>query len=119
MVFRASSIPPAGPIMVLHRLSLVLLSLFLSHPQRPLCIAAPQSNRTGFTVEYTLATANSPDCEPSLVDNFPVRVQYRTIIGAGDGGQSSISVSEWMDSMSPNMPGIVVYKEYNIQLGNI
>ena len=54
-----------------------------------------ETNTTGFTVEYTLIIANSPDCEPSLVDNYPVRVQYREIIG-GDGGQ-------WMDS--PNMPG--------------
>ena len=30
-------------------------------------------------VEYTLVMANSPDCEPSLSDDFPVRVQYRTI----------------------------------------
>ena len=64
----------------------------------------PQSNMTGFTVEYTLITANSPDCEPSLIDNFPVRVQYRTIIGSGDGGQSNNGVNEWMDS--PNTPGI-------------
>ena len=48
----------------------------------------------GFRVEYTLITANSPDCELSLVDNFPVRVQYRTTIGnGGEGG-----LSEWMDS---------------------
>ena len=65
---------------------------------------ATQSSRTtGFTVEYTLITANSPDCEPYLVDSFPVRVQYRTIIGSDDGGQSNNSVSEWMDS--PNMSG--------------
>lgn len=66
-------------------------------------IQAPlQSNTTGFTVEYTLITANSPDCEPSLVNNFPVRVQYRAIIG-GEGEASSASISEWVDS--PNTPG--------------
>ena len=59
-------------------------------------------NTTGFTVEYTLITVNSPDCEPSLVDSFPVRVQYRTI-SDGDGELSNTSVSEWMDP--PNIPG--------------
>jgi hypothetical protein len=73
---------------------------------QPLCVAAERQQTpqtTGFTVEYTLIVANSPDCERSLVDNFPVRVQYRTIITGGDGGTNN-NVSEWMDS--PNMPGI-------------
>ena len=77
----------------------VLLSALLRWPlnlQR-LCVAEGQT--TGLTVQYTLITANSPDCEPSLVDNFPVQVQYRTIITGGDGE----SVSQWMDS--PRMPG--------------
>ena len=56
------------------------------------------SNTTrGFLVEYTLITANSPDCEPSLVDNFPVRVQYRLITPEDDS-----TVTEWTDS--PNTP---------------
>ena len=61
-------------------------------------------NTTGFTVDYALITANSPDCEPSLVDNFPVRVQYRTI-SDGDGGLSNIGVSEWTDSPNNILPG--------------
>ena len=82
---------------------LVLLSVLLPN-LLPLCTAGGQrAPQTGFTVDYTLTTVNSPDCESSLVDNFPVRVQYRTIIGADDGGQSNTSVSEWMDS--PNTPG--------------
>ena len=57
----------------------------------------------GFTVQYTLMTANSPDCEPSLVDDYPVRVQYRKLVsGDGDRGQNN-SGSEWMDST--HMPG--------------
>ena len=104
---------PAIPIM---RLSLILLSAFslylppLSEAGRTLSEdhrsyrtarnsqADPEAPRSAFTFKYTLITANSPDCEPSLVDNFPVRVQYRTISGSDGRG-----VSEWMDS--PNMPG--------------
>ena len=57
----------------------------------------------GFTVQYTLVTANSPDCEPSLVDDYPVRVQYKTLV-SGDGGRGqNNSGSEWMDST--HMPG--------------
>ena len=61
----------------------------------------PQRSATdmtrGFSVEYTLITANSPDCEPSLVDNFPVRVQYRkTRPGNSDG--STNSPEEWTGS---------------------
>ena len=53
--------------------------------------------------KYTLTTANSPDCERSLVgDNSPVRMQYRTI-SVSDGEKSNTSVSEWMDF--PNMSG--------------
>ena len=33
-----------------------------------------ESLQTAITIEYIVITANSPDCEPSLVDNFPVRV---------------------------------------------
>ena len=66
---------------------------------------ASEKPHSGYTVEYTLVTANSPDCERSLVDEFPVRLQYRTIISGGDGGQSiNNSVSEWMDSPK-NMSG--------------
>ena len=73
---------------------------------QPLCVAegqpTPWPQTTGLTVQYTLIIANSPDCQPSLVDNFPVRVQYRTILTGGDGER----VSEWMDSpTSPRMPG--------------
>ena len=60
------------------------------------------SNTTrGFLVEYTLMTANSPDCEPSLVDNFPVRVQYRLITPAEVNLDGS-TVTEWR--YSPNTP---------------
>ena len=88
----------------------ILLSALLRWPLnlQPLCVAegqqTPRPERTGFTVQYTLIIANSPDCEPSPVDNFPVRVQYRTIVTGGDGGQNNNSVSEWMDST--NMPGM-------------
>ena len=37
----------------------------------------PIPQRRGFLIEYTLITANSPDCEPSLADSYSVRVQYR------------------------------------------
>ena len=75
---------------------------------RPLCVAGgqPTPQTTSLTVEYTLIIANSPDCELSLVDNFPVRVQYRTIMTGGDGGRNN-SVSQWMDS--PRMPGTYMY----------
>ena len=101
-------------------LRLCIFILLISNLQSP-CEAAETrrnvganhqaKNTAGFTVEYTLITANSPDCDPSLIDNFPLRVQYRTIIGSGDGGQSNSSVIEWMDS--PNMPGKQqIYREY-------
>ena len=62
----------------------------------------------GFRVEYTLVTANSPDCEFSLVDDFPVRVQYRLIrqrseTSNGADSQSS-TVTEWMDPLC--MPSV-------------
>ena len=54
----------------------------------------------GFRVEYTLVSANSPDCEFSLVDNFPVRVQYRLIQETSNGTDSqSSTVTEWMDPL--------------------
>ena len=86
--------------------------------QQSLCEATETSSQNhdvgadhGFIVEYTLITANSPDCVASLVDKFPVRVQYRTIIG-DDGGQSNTSVSEWMDS--PNLPGMAPFTPTNL-----
>jgi hypothetical protein len=87
--------------LALRPLTVLLLQWLLN--LRPLCVAAETPQTTGFTVEYTLIIANSPDCERSLVDSFPVRVQYRTIMTGGDGGKNN-SVSQWMDS--PNMPGI-------------
>ena len=54
-----------------------------SQPQPP--------SSDGFTVEYTLITVNSPDCESSPVDKFPVRVQYRDASPDGTPG-------EWRDS---------------------
>ena len=108
---------PASPEMGVHRFLFILLSVFSLHVQ-PLSEATDTmseehrssrsargssrqwSNTTGFILEYTLTIANSPDCEPSLVDNFPVRVQYRTIVSGSDG---DTSVSEWTDS--PNVPG--------------
>ena len=90
----------------------ILLSVLPQWPlnHQPLCVAegqpTPWPQTTGLTVQYTLTLANSPDCELSLVDNFPVRVQYRTIVTGGDGGQNNSGVSEWRDS--PNMPGIHV-----------
>ena len=86
----------------------VLLSALLRWPLnlQPLCVAGgqptPWPQTTGLRVQYTLIIANSPDCEPSLVDSFPVRVQYRTIMTGGDGGQNN-NVSQWMDS--PRIPG--------------
>ena len=64
------------------------------------------ANMTGFIATYTLITVNSPDCEPSLIDDFPIRVQYR-MISNGDGEQNNISISEWMGSTSPKAPGII------------
>ena len=91
-------------------LALAILLSVLRWPLnlQPLCVAGgqPTPQTTGLTVQYTLIIANSPDCELSLVDNFPVRVQYRTIIIGGDGE----SVSQWMDS--PRMPGSYMYLHY-------
>ena len=88
----------------------VLLSALLRWPLnlQPLCVAEeqPTPETTGFTIQYTMIIANSPDCEPSLVDNFPVRIQYRTIMTGGDGGQNNSRIREWMDS--PNMPGMAL-----------
>ena len=52
----------------------------------------------GSRVEYTMVTATSPDCEFSLVDNFPVRVQYRLIQETSNGADSQSS-TEWMDPL--------------------
>lgn len=80
--------------------------------------SAPESNpclnsdtTRGFRVEYTLITANSPDCESSLVDNFPVRVQYR-MIQRSEGSDDQIDgvdqfqpSSKWTDSIcTPSYP---------------
>ena len=74
------------------------------------------ANMTGFIVTYTLITVNSPDCEPSLIDDFPIRVQYR-MISNGDGEQSNTSISEWMGSSSPKAPGrcIIYYYKPSLQ----
>ena len=103
----AGSCIPDDPIM---RAGLVLAVLLSTLPRWPLnlqrlCVAEeqPTPQTTGLTVQYTMIIANSPDCERSLVDNFPVIVQYRTIMTGGDGGQNN-SVSQWMDSPS-RMPG--------------
>ena len=54
----------------------------------------------GFRVEYTLVTANSPDCEYSLGDNFPVRVQYRLIHQRSETSNGAAStVTKWMDPL--------------------
>ena len=67
----------------------------------------------GFLVEYTLTTANSPDCDRSLVDNFPVRVQYRVLTYPSESvmnGDSLVddqpgNVTEWKGS--PNTPALM------------
>jgi hypothetical protein len=82
-------------------LTVLLLQWFLN--LQPLCVAAETPQTTGFTVEYALIIANSPDC--SLIDNFPVRVQYRVVITGGDGGQNN-SINQWIGS--PNIPGIYI-----------
>ena len=94
----------------------ILQSVSLLHLQ-PLCEAKTLPSRTvraippqqsatdtrGFSVEYTLITANSPDCEPSLVDNFPVRVQYRKT-RPGNGGGNQASTNEWTGSPFAPVP---------------
>lgn len=45
------------------------------------------------TIEYTLVTANSPDCESSLSDSFPIRVQYRKV-----EDNAANNLIEWIDS---------------------
>jgi hypothetical protein len=98
---------PADTIMRV-RLALIVLLSVLPWPLNLQLLCVAEGQTTGFTVEYTLIIANSPDC--SLVNNFPLKVQYRTIITGGDGGQNNgVTVSQWMDS--PNMPGI-----YNIHV---
>ena len=60
-----------------------------------------ESNMTqGFSIEYTLITANSPDCESSLADNYPVRVQY----GVTSGNENR-SINEWRSS--PFVPTLI------------
>ena len=105
----AGSCIPDDPIM---RVGLVLLLSALPRwplNLQPLCVAeeqppTPWPQTTGLTVQYTLITANSPDCEPSLVDNFPVQVQYRTIMTGGDVER----IGQWMNSPS-RMPGSYIF----------
>lgn len=80
----------------------VLLFMLLSLGTSTL--ARTSSAAPGLFIEYTLTTANSPDCEPSLVDNYPVQVQYRTIFISAESTNNSndIEATEWMDS--PNKP---------------
>ena len=52
----------------------------------------------GFNVEYTLITVNSPDCESTPIDKFPVRVQYRDT-------SPGITPGEWRDPANASMPG--------------
>lgn len=61
-----------------------------------------QSPTAGFNVEYTILRADSPDCDPSLADNFPVQVQYRMAARANTGGGNEATFSEWM--VSPIAP---------------
>ena len=61
--------------------------------------AAASSTAPGFFIEYTLITANSPDCEPSLGDNYPVQVQHRTIVSSSESANSNdVDATEWTDS---------------------
>ena len=65
-------------------------------------VSSTASSTNGFLVEYTLLIANSPDCEPSLVDNFPVRVQYRIVTLMEDDNNGS-SAGQWKDLESPTL----------------
>ncbi len=112
---------PASSAMRLGVFVLVLLLLNLESPceamEKPfqdLNVGADHHaiNMTGFIITYTLIIVNSPDCEPSLIDDFPVRVQYR-MISNGDGEQSNTSISEWMGSASPRAPGILYSSYYS------
>lgn len=95
-------------ILVLLLLTLESACEATEKPSQDLNVGADHhANVTGFIITYTLITVNSPDCEPSLIDDFPVGVQYR-MISNGDGEQSNTSVSEWMGSTSPKAPGIIV-----------
>ena len=60
-------------------------------------IPPPLNTTGGLRVEYTLITANSPDCDPSLADNFPVRLQYR-LIRPTQAAENSQMATEWMAS---------------------
>ena len=74
-------------------------------PRQP---SASDTVTQGFSVKYTLVTANSADCEPSLVNNFPVRVQYRKTSPRNDrdasgsrtngGDLDSTILDNWKDS---------------------
>ena len=60
--------------------------------------AANKADMAGesLTVSYTLVTVNSPDCEPSLADDYPVVVQHRRVSpGKGDSAATGVA-SEWM-----------------------
>ena len=69
-------------------------------PESPAQNSCFNNATRGFRVEYTLVTANSPDCEFSLVDDFPVRVQYRLIRQRSETSNGVDSQpSEWMDPL--------------------
>ena len=56
------------------------------------------------TVKYTLMTLNSPDCDSSLNDDFPVRVQLRDVSPGMSGPGRWLEPSTDMRIM-PTNPG--------------
>lgn len=57
----------------------------------PLPRTQPSSGTVGFNVEYAILTANTPDCEQSLADDFPVVVQYRMTSPSTNDGEWTTS----------------------------
>lgn len=66
-------------------------------------------NSRKFRLNYTLLTANSPDCKPSLSDSFPVLVQYRMMLSGESSYDNSSTLREWLDFSSASASSLGNY----------
>ena len=82
----------------------IATSVHSSHKAHRSVPSQPSNTLQGFSIHYTLISANSPDCDPSLADNYPVTVQYRHQFIIGD---ANWNMSEWISSpLAPTLtPG--------------
>ena len=84
---------------LLRLLPVLTIAVHLLLPLFSLVAANSADTRTAgesLAVSYTLVTVNSPDCEPSLADDYPVLVQHRRVSpGKGDSAATGVA-SEWV-----------------------